>query len=71
VGRTRRTLAATVVVGSLLAGSTAACTGPPPTEKDWTSLWNSIGVILWINIANALGICFAPCLPVGPGTPAP
>ena len=21
-------------------------------------------MILWINIANALGICFAPCLPV-------
>ncbi len=62
--RTRRAVAAIAVVATLGTGTVTACTGPPPSEEAWTSLWNSIGVILWVNIANALGICFAPCLPV-------
>ena len=64
MSRTRRAVAAIAVVATLGTGTVTACTGPPPSEEAWTSLWNSIGVILWVNIANALGICFAPCLPV-------
>ena len=70
MSRTRRAVAAIAVVATLGTGTVTACPGPPPTEEAWTSLWNSIGVVLWINIANALGICFAPCLPVQGPIPA-
>ena len=52
MSRTRRAVAAIAVVATLGTGTVTACTGPPPTEEAWTSLWNSIGVVLWINIAN-------------------
>ncbi|MFN8050804.1 MAG: hypothetical protein U0Q22_05185 [Acidimicrobiales bacterium] len=64
MSRTRRTVVAVTVAGSLMTG--AACTGPPPSAETIAGALSALWTMIVINWAAANDICFAPCLPVQP-----
>lgn len=61
MGRTRKTVVALAVAGSLTTG--AACTGPPPSEAQVGGAIVGIIQVILLSIYMSNGGCIAPCDP--------